>query len=292
MPVIQDIKGRHWLKYHGSIVDEYPVDYTVTITEAKRLMSCNNADLIRWTNNHNYNQPMPFWWIVADIYDINKLKSESRYKINKGLKQCCVKKIINPSSIGNEAYFVLVEAFKRYIGSSKIPTREKFMRSLINMEKNKNEDLWCVYNNGEIAGWAVCAPYDSIKTTVVKGVRFHPLLLKKYSAYALWHEITNYYLNIKKHNRITNGTMSISHDTNIQNWLQQIFNYQKLYCKLEIVYSNRLSILMPFIILLNKTGIYKFRNGSAKLNSLNIIYTLEKIRKECETQMDYFNDRK
>ena len=59
--------------------------------------------------------------------------------------------------------------------------------------------------------------------------------------------MNDYYLNEKKFIYINDGARSISHETNIQDFLIQKFKFRKAYCKLHIIYSQKVKLLLLMI---------------------------------------------
>jgi hypothetical protein len=110
-------------------------------------------------------------------------------------------------------------------------------------------------------------------------IKFDPTYLKLYPSYALFYEMNRYYLNEQKNLYVNDGAKSISHDTNIQEFLEKKFNFRKAYCKLEIVYRFDIkilvSILYPF-----KQFIFNINNKIFK--KLSVLLRHEEIRRSYE----------
>ena len=91
--------------------------------------------------------------------------------------------------------------------------------------------------------------------------------------------MNQYYLNDRKFRYVNDGARSISHDTNIQSFLIQKFRFRKAYCRLHIVYSKRvkllISLIYPFRLLIRCFRIGVFLK-------LNILIKQEEIRRSYE----------
>ena len=91
--------------------------------------------------------------------------------------------------------------------------------------------------------------------------------------------MNQHYLNERKFRYVNDGARSISHETNIQEFLIKKFKFRRAYCKLHIIYSPKirlvLSIIYPFrsIISLLKFGPFV---------KINILIYQEKIRRSYE----------
>jgi hypothetical protein len=91
--------------------------------------------------------------------------------------------------------------------------------------------------------------------------------------------MNNYYLIDRELKYVTDGTRSISHQTNIQNFLIHKFKFRKAYCCLHIRYQPffglLVSCLFPFRKLLLVFNFSFIRN-------INSILLQEKIRRNCK----------
>ena len=110
-------------------------------------------------------------------------------------------------------------------------------------------------------------------------IKFDPAYLKLYPSYALFYEMNRYYLNEQKKLYVNDGAKSISHDTNIQEFLENKFNFRKAYCKLEIVYRFDIKMLV-FILYPFKQIIFKINNKIFK--KLSVLLRHEEIRRSYE----------
>jgi hypothetical protein len=78
-------------------------------------------------------------------------------------------------------------------------------------------------------------------------VKLHPEYLSLYSSYALFFVMNQYYLNEKNFLYVSDGARSISHETNVQKFLIQKFNFRKAYCRLNIVYREDVNLLIKIL---------------------------------------------
>ena len=91
--------------------------------------------------------------------------------------------------------------------------------------------------------------------------------------------MNQYYLNENNFRYVNDGARSISHETNIQTFLIDKFRFRKAYCKLNIIYSTKVRLLLSLI--------YPFRLILVFLNfgifiKLNILLKQENIRRSYE----------
>jgi len=94
---------------------------------------------------------------------------------------------------------------------------------------------WGVFAEERMVGYAqvelfgtVCAGFSSIK--------YDPAALKLYSGYALIHTMNQYYLEVMGVQYVCNGARSISHETNMHEFLVRNFGFEKVYTNLNLYY--------------------------------------------------------
>ena len=138
-------------------------------------------------------------------------------------------------------------------------------------------EFWGIFHENKMIGYCqnkVIDDYCDYST-----IKFHPDYLKLYPSYALFYTMNKYYLNEKKFKYVNDGARSISHETNIQEFLMQKFQFRKAYCKLHVQYSSKikfiLNILYPFqsLICFLRFGVFK---------KINVLLFQEKIRRSYE----------
>lgn len=129
------IMDKRWKQYQGALLwVGNPAKETPTEKEAKEAVKESGAMFARWTSNWDCKTPTEWWWCIKDTpFDIQKISSNYRYKINKGNKHFDVH-IINAECYVEDIYQVQVAAFSAY---------PKLYRPHINRD--------CVYN--EIKKW-------------------------------------------------------------------------------------------------------------------------------------------
>ena len=136
-------------------------------------------------------------------------------------------------------------------------------------------DFWVVYENETdqvIAYTRNKIEYNQCELCTTK---FHPKFQRKfYHSEALFYSMNEYYLQEMNFDYINDGARSISHETNIQEFLIKKFKFRKAYCKLNIIYNSRIGFLVKFL--------YSFRLPLKLLNfgpfiKLNILLNQEKI---------------
>ena len=195
---------------------------------------------IRDGDKNNYNLPVYDIFVnynlslsgTIDESWMRKISSKTRNQIRRGLRKCEIK-LIEKEVVKKEGFASYNAAFLSYNTHLKPKTEIEFQEEIASLDVNW--EFWGIYNVGKMIGYCQnkvidsCCDYSTIK--------FHPDYLKFYSSYALFYTMNNYYLNEKRFKYVNDGARSISHETNIQEFLMQKFKFRKAYCKLNIIYS-------------------------------------------------------
>lgn len=205
--------------------------------------------LARWTTDYDCGYETNWWYEIKDEpFDISKLSSKYRYKINKGTKQFDVHKI-NPSEYKDELYRVQVAAYSAYPAKyrphvdykSFIDSTEKWNVYTTYGVFNKEDNLLVGYSLLETNG--NCINYSVHKT--------NPEYEKKQVNAALIYKVLLEYDEfLRDGGYICDGARNISHETSFHEYLEKYFGFRKAYCKLHIAYNPKIKwavkLLYPF----------------------------------------------
>jgi len=267
-----EYKGINWYYYQGALLPRVPPHYEINLTskEQKELLKKSKALFIRYTNEWDRDGG-EFWYVIKDKQeDLLGYKSKVRNQIKKGLKNCIVKKV-DKMVISNEGYEVYKEAFNNYTTFHKGSSEERFKRDIF----QSKDDFWAVYNQDNLL---IAYANNFIENNMChyNSMKFHPKFRNFYPSYALIYTMNEYYLNKKKYLYVNDGARSISHETNIQEFLIKKFHFRKAYCRLNIVYRWDIGLFIKLL--------YPFRKIIKKINyplidKISIILNQEKIRR-------------
>ena len=277
-----EYKNIVWKKYHGALIPNTAPNVEISLTkeESKELLKKTNAYFLRYTNNWDTKNKSEFWFVIKDgNEDIDFYKSKIRNQIKKGLKNCIVKKVL-PEEIAIKGYEVYKKAFDNYNTTLTLASQNKFYEDIL---KNKHYDYFAVYSRLENGNEDKMIAYSSNliedNSCNYKTIKFDPDYLSLYPSYALIYEMNLYYLNQLSLDFVNDGARSISHDTNIQDYLIHKFNFRKAFCKLNIYYRKDIYLFVKII--------FPFRNIIKKINSkitnkVSVLLVQEEIRRSYE----------
>ena len=264
-----------WRKYQGVLVSAQAPHHEVITQNIISELDENNAFLARWITNFDCKKKLDFWYLILDKkMDLSDYSSNTRNQISNGLKNFEIRRISIDEMLDN-SYVIYKTASLLYNSKNKIKSLMQFNTDLL-----PAFDYWGVYNNNSLIGFAQNRVFDDCCDYSI--IKILPMYAKKYPFYALFYTMNNYYLIEKKLKYVTDGTRSISHQTNIQNFLINKFKFRKAYCCLHIMYQ-------PFFGLL-VSCLFPFRNFFSVFNvslfrSINSILLQEKIRRNCNKEL-------
>jgi hypothetical protein len=265
--------GIQWRPYLGSLIPASTIPTFIDINKAekKELLTKSKAFLIRYSSKPS-NQETPWWWIVCDEYDIAKVSRNTRNQIKRGYKKCSVHRI-SARYLAEFGYECYRNAFRRY-NNVKYMKCNEFKEKILQLIGYENIfEHWGVFIKNKLVGYVECI-IESEKGVSTSVIKYDPDYLVYYSSYAMMDTLLSYYVN-KKGLPLSNGNRSISHDTNIQDFLLK-FGFNRKYCHLNIHYRRSIKLAIQLMYPLRK----KIRL-SKKMNKLSTILFQEELRKAC-----------
>lgn len=224
--------------------------------DALRLISNNNAFLLRNIYNFDCNSPTSFWFVIKDSFaDLEELKSKTRNQIRRALKMLDIS-IIDKSMMLEQGYNVYREAYKRYSNvSNKILSHTLFNKII-------KEDNTCQYwgcidkEKGKLIAYATIIVKDNMaEYSSMKAVPSY--LTGYYPFYGLIYKMNKFYLEECKLKYVSDGARSISEHSNIQSFLIEKFAFRKAYCNISITYVKWLELFIMIIFPFRKLIINK-----------------------------------
>ena len=131
-----------------------------------------------------------------------------------------------------------------------MPTPDEFAQRVLSDEPFGDvRHRWAAYREGKLIGFNQNLVYDDVEVDYTMG-KYHPDYLEFYPAYALFQTMNEYYLVQRKMQYVNAGFRSISHDTEIQDFLVRLFHFEKLRVGLHVHFRRPLrgllGLLRPF----------------------------------------------
>ena len=273
-----------WRKYHGALIPWKPPHLKLDLTEdeIRNNIKEHKSFFARWTSEFDSKKQSLFWYIVNDKpINIDEYSVNTRSKINRGLKKLVARKI-DKSLLLNSGYDVYRKALKRYNVVLNNLSLSQFVNDLNSLDENW--DFWGVFDrkNDQLVAFSLNRLVDDYCD--YSTIKFDPEFLKNYSSYVLYYSMNKFYLNDKNFKYVNNGAKSISHQTNIHDFLIDKFKFRKAYCKMELIYSptfkSLVKVLFPIRSLIKLIPFNSFRKLYVVLNQEYIKRLCDEIYKE------------
>ena len=266
----------NWRKYNGAIIPLHPphIEVKETRGEIQKLVQQSNALFARWISDFDCKKQTSFWYVIHDtpMY-INDYSANTRNQIKKGLKNFRIDKI-DKSVVMQKGYEIYSSAFQSYTTLFKSKSKEIFTKEL-----EGKWEFWGVYFEDNLIGYSQnkvtndCCDYSTIK--------IDPAYKKMYPNYALFFIMNKYYLNNKHLKYVNDGARSLVHQSNIQEFLIKKFKFRKAFCRLHVIYSPKIKILINIL--------YPFRNTIHKVN-FNLFQKIGIVLKQEEIIRNQMNE--
>jgi hypothetical protein len=233
--------------------------------DQKYLLKQSGALMIRWTNDWDKADEGSFWYIIKERFDgIDEFSKNTRSKIRRGLKRNQVERV-SAETLSERGHEVYLAAFSRYKTHTK-PLNKKEFQSRIKSLNGKEHDFWGIFQEGKMVGYAEIRKLSNVINTSV--LKYHPDYLKDYTSYALLFRLLESYLVNESVQYITNGSRNISHDTNIQDFLLQKFNFRKAFCTLQLAYKPVPGMIIKALFPIRQLFAFLPGSNTEKLNAL------------------------
>lgn len=198
------------------------------------------------------------WWftIKDNEYDIYSLSSKKRYEITKSRKYCETRRIDSPCINLDEIINCYIESFDGY---PELYRPKKFDKSKIKNDfkkiiSSKDYRFYVTFlkENNKLIGFS----YVHKLGNFVKLVEQKTLpSYEKYNSNAALLDcmLIDWSEELKNHSIIiTNGSKTIKHQINFNEYLEKYFGFRKAYSRLRVVYRFPLNLIVPFLKLFIK----------------------------------------
>ena len=268
--------GIFWRYHFHAIIPLSPphIKPDIKVHTAKDLLKRKKALLVRWEEGFDLEYETEWWHIIKDQKEnIDSLSKKTRNQIRRGRKNYTCK-VCDREVIINKGYDIYKGVFSKYQTFEKSISKVAFQKAIRNLPPQT--EFWSVVENltGLLVGFSENIILNNVCLYV--SIWILPEHMKEYAGYTLFHEMNKYYLNEQGCKYVSDGARSISHQTNIHEFLQSKFGFRKAYCKLNIFYKYTLFIairtLYPFKKIFTTFDLQIF-------DQLDIILEQERIRR-------------
>lgn len=251
-----ELNGIQWSLYQGALLPDAPPhrELTVSADQQKSLLRQSGAYFLRWTSSWDCQTPTEFWHVIKDQPSrLEDYLSNTRRYTKRGLQTFGVQRL-EGEAVAERAYQVHLKAFARYGNQTQPEPREQFIQGLA--QPKPGRDIWAVYKGADMVGYAI----NQVREDMCEygAMKFLPEYLKQACSFALIHHMNAYYLETLHLKYITNGSRSLFHNTKMQEFLAEHFDFRKAFCRLHLAYAPR-TLLAVRLLFPIRQWIYRSR---------------------------------
>ena len=247
-------------------------------SKARQIMKDHRALFLRWESDFDQIEEGGWWHIVKNQADpLETLPKKTRYMVRKAAREYEARPV-DVGTIVDNGYDVYTQAYKRYNTHEPMFSRTRFCGAV--KELPKETEFWGVYEKASGRLVAFSENYVEAETCFYVTMWIEPESLTKFAGYLLFHEMELHYLGDRGFKYISDGARSLSHDTNIHNFLISKFKFRKAFARLHVVYApwigGAVAITYPFRKWIEKIPLKSFKKVS-------ILLRQEEVRRQCLT---------
>ncbi len=260
------------LLYKGNPKNKINLDFLSDSSFWKKNRDCK---LIRYISNFDEYDSSEWWYIIKDtVFDIKKIKSNYRCKINKSKKFFEVK-IIDPSEYKEELFELQKSALMGYPQKYRpVLDKEKFIKGIDSWNRFKKVYAAFKVDTNELCGYARFFQHDEY-CYELSTLKSNP----QYEKYQINACIISFALEdlsdvINNGGFIFDGERNLIHETSFQDYLCKYFEFRKAYCKLNVIFRNDIKIILcilyPIRNIFKDSKFYLFNRIYAALKMIEI----------------------
>lgn len=276
------LKSRNmdWRLHHGALV---PLTMphaipSLTGSETRALCLEQKVLFVRWEVDFDIPKPSEWWHVVRDTpISMDELSANTRSKIRRGIKRFVASPLAKRTLL-EEGYDVYVRAYDRYATFETMLSEPDFENAIY--ELPSCTEFWGVRDrtDGRLVAFSENIVRDN--ACFYNSIWFEPEALKAYSGYALFYEMNRHYLNDRKMLYVSDGARSISHQTEVHEFLERKFGFRKVYARLKIQYFPGIGLVVKALCPLRR--LFKRFPNVMFFQQAFVLLEQERIRRACK----------
>lgn len=236
------VRKERWVSPLGPVAQAF----SLTAEQRRGLLRSLGGLWVQWTDGFGLHAAASEWYaLVCRRYrPVDEVESHSaRKQIRRGMRRCEVRRV-DAREIAQNGYETYCEAIRGYGSRAVLPTAAEFERRVMGDEPFGDiRHHWATYRDGKLIAFNQNLIYDDVEVDYTLG-KFHPAHLDSYPAYAMFSAMNEYYLGQNGFRYVNAGTRTISHDTDIQEFLERLFNFEKAPLGLHVHYRAPVGALL------------------------------------------------
>jgi len=271
--------GVVWRRHYGVLVPlqmPHAIPNKLSKQKVKLGLLRTGSMLARWEELFDQVGDSEWWHVIKDTPEnLSTLSANTRSKVRRGLKSYQVAPE-NREVVVNEGYEVYRSAFGRYQTFERALSNSEFQEAIESLPSQT--EFWAAkcLTTGNMVAFSENLVRD--EAVFYDTIWFDPAALKGYVGYALFHEMNKHYLNDRRFRYVSDGARSISHQTNVHQFLQEKFGFRRAYARLRVAYAPGIGLAVALL--------YPFRRWIDKstlsfLQKIAVLLEQERIRRAC-----------
>jgi hypothetical protein len=268
------VNGAIFKLYSGMVVPFGPAnaDYSLSPEDGARVLRSLGGTVLRTTTGFTPNGAASEWYAVIcrEFQTIERIaSSNTRSKLRRALRNCEVRRM-TCDELATAGYEVYRRAFDRY-GGPETPVAQSAFAAHVMAGEGFDDVIqhWAVTCDGQLAGYSTNYVFGTTEAAY-SALKFHPDHLRRYASYALFHRMNEHYLSERGMAYVNDGFRSILHGTELQEFLERNFAFEKAYTGLAAFYRQ------PYRTFVRAT--FPFRSLIGRLDErARAIYELERV---------------
>lgn len=223
------------------------------LTEEEMLdMLSSQGYMVRNVYDYDCKYQTSFWCIIKDSFGgLEELSLRTRNKVRRALKTMDYKLILPAQLLEDGGYEVMVKSCKGYKVKCKYPSKDEFEKHVMSLTDCQ---IWGGYmkDSERIVVYSICRVGQDCCN--LQTCKCDPSFLRNlqnarpcYPYYGLFYFLSEYYLKQCGLKYIFDGTRTVTEHSNVQNFLEEKFNFRKAYCKFHVRYKPWVKIVVNIL---------------------------------------------
>lgn len=257
----------------------------ISSESAKNACRVSGKAFVRWADGYDSLASGEWWYVVREgTYTTTDCSANTRSKISRGKKKLHAR-VLTVDEVIRSGYEVCKLAIGRFGDEEFLPVQEKFNLSALMAKEYPDIREYCgVFSGDDLVGFSENIIQDG--AVFWETIWYDPGHLKNYSSYVLTDFMLDYYLNEKSFSYVSDGSRSIYHSTNVQEFFIEKFSFTKKFARLHVVYNRKMAIVVGCIFHFRR--FIPTTSGARvprMLKRVQGIISQERIRRACESQV-------
>jgi len=216
-----------------------------------------NGKLLWWSYLNNQFNNAGWYGVIKDKHiNIEDYATYNlRREVSKGLNTFDIK-LINPNYLLENGVFIYESVEKKHGKSVDFDAFKKQIDSYKDFEDIIN--IWGVFFENKLIGYSIVFLYEKTEGNISE-IKIIDEYKKLFAFNALYHSLSDFYLNKQGFKCLSNGYRTLLHETSVHDFLIKKFGYKKIGLHLELTIRFPWNIfiicLYPFRSIIRKSSI-------------------------------------